>query len=64
MAYQTVEYINEIHDERFLNTLFTNYLLTTDSKLLVGIIGSIIRTVATFTWNFSDLLIILVQRSD
>ncbi|KAF7993634.1 hypothetical protein HCN44_010229 [Aphidius gifuensis] len=30
-------------------------------KLFVGIFGSIIRTMATFTWNFCDLLIILVS---
>ncbi|KAF7988074.1 hypothetical protein HCN44_007568 [Aphidius gifuensis] len=34
-----------------------------DYKLFVGIIASIIRTVATFNWNFCDLLIILVSIS-
>ncbi|KAF7993640.1 hypothetical protein HCN44_010235 [Aphidius gifuensis] len=32
-----------------------------DYKLFAGIICSIIRTMATFTWNFCDLLIILVS---
>ncbi|KAF7993636.1 hypothetical protein HCN44_010231 [Aphidius gifuensis] len=36
-------------------------LKTYDFSVILGILHSIIRTIATFTWNFCDLFIILVS---
>ncbi|KAF7993639.1 hypothetical protein HCN44_010234 [Aphidius gifuensis] len=53
-----IEESNQYHLMIMVKTLSE---LRTKYKIFAGIICSIIRTMVTFTWNFCDLLIIMVS---